>query len=137
MGWLFTHDSHRSTLVTELTSDRNWTRDDGSKWTAKVVKHCYRGNNFSGVLWVVWSVSIDGQEKDRFIECNLLRFDKKCNGWGYKDMDESMGPYYYSCPLGYLELVPELNPEWREGVRTYHETRKHRRISSRQGVSIL
>ena len=37
-------------------------------------------------------------------------------------MEESMHPYYYSCPLSYLELVPidqyGGNAEWREGVRT-------------------
>ena len=39
-------------------------------------------------------------------------------------MDESVHPFFYSCPLGYLEMVPIEtsggNPEWRVGVRAYH-----------------
>jgi hypothetical protein len=46
------------------------------------------------------------------------------NEWGYKDMTESMGPYYYGCPLKLLDLVPETNPEWRKDVREHHGKRK-------------
>jgi len=46
-------------------------------------------------------------------------------GWGYKDMTEQMGPYYYSVPLSFLDAVPlsELGDapgcaeEWRDKVR--------------------
>jgi hypothetical protein len=40
--------------------------------------------------------------------------------WGYKDMDESMGPYYVKCPLKFLALAPSVNEEWRAKVRAYH-----------------
>ena len=23
--------------------------------------------------------------------------------WGYKDLDDSVGPYYFDCPLSYIE----------------------------------
>jgi hypothetical protein len=43
-------------------------------------------------------------------------------------MEESMGPCYYSCPLKYLDLVPEPDnryaKEWRIKVRAYHARRK-------------
>jgi hypothetical protein len=61
----------------------------------------------------------------------LLRFENGY-GWGYKDMAEEMHPFFYSCPLGYLALVPVACAEWREGVKTYHvkmaERRKARRL---------
>ena len=44
--------------------------------------------------------------------------------WGYKPLDESMHPYYYSCPLSYLDLAPEQSAEWRAGVRAYHARRR-------------
>jgi len=41
--------------------------------------------------------------------------------WGYKGMDESVHPLYYSCPLKYLDMAPEVtNQEWRDKVRAYH-----------------
>ena len=51
--------------------------------------------------------------------------------WGYKDLDEAMFPYYFSCPLKYLDMVPiEIyggHPEWRERVRAYHAHQKELR----------
>lgn len=35
-----------------------------------------------------------------------------------------MHPYYYSCPLSYLDLAPEQSAEWRAGVRAYHARRR-------------
>lgn len=63
------------------------------------------------------------QPTERWIGCDLMRHQKDY-GWGYKDLDEICGPYYYSCPLKYLDLVPIEtyggNDEWRENVRQYH-----------------
>jgi hypothetical protein len=56
----------------------------------------------------------------RWIGVYLLDREKDY-GWGYKPMDESMGPYYYGCPVSYLdqadEPVNETAVEWREKVR--------------------
>lgn len=135
MGWLFTVGSTRKQLIAERTE--NWTRDGAEGVTVKTtcLAHCYRGNVYSGVLWAVWERTFikDGQQtqpNERWITCDLLRYQKDY-GWGYKDLDESMHPYFYSCPLGYLELVPldqfGGNAEWREGVRSYHARRQQKR----------
>lgn len=46
-------------------------------------------------------------------------------------MEESMQPYYYSCPLGYLSEVPldryGGNEEWRLLVRKYHDQQREKR----------
>ena len=51
----------------------------------------------------------------------ILRIDffliEKC---AYKDMTESMHPYFYDCPLAFLEAAPEVCAEWREKVRAFH-----------------
>jgi hypothetical protein len=145
MGWSFAYNTNKRQMVAERTESWN-TKDRaiqhniniGRKTTyityfkAECIKHCYRGNNFSGVLWKVWEwkyYDIHTDElvrTDRWIACDLLRWDKSCNGWGYKDMEESSHPYFYSCPLGYLKLAPEKSKEWREGVRKYHEVRNHK-----------
>jgi hypothetical protein len=51
--------------------------------------------------------------------------------WGYKGMDETMGPVYYDCPLSLLELVGDpigsYAVAWREKVRAYHAAKKAKR----------
>jgi antirestriction protein len=54
-------------------------------------------------------------------------------------MEESMGPYYYSCPLGYLDKVPVVtNPGWRDCVRNYHAELAAKRQAKRlRGLLVL
>jgi hypothetical protein len=71
----------------------------------------------------VWTIidSSTGAEITRFIGCDIMHF--RGGEWGSKSLDERSHPYYYSCPLGYLEMVPEECPEWRAKVRAYHAKR--------------
>jgi hypothetical protein len=123
--------STKKSIISELIEGwENKTKSGVLLNTTTYLKHCYRGNNFKGVLWVVFNTKVydeNGQitKDENWIACNLLEYWRKpCEGWAYKDMDESMGPFYYSCPLGYLDLAPEKNAEWREKVRKYHQDRK-------------
>lgn len=128
MGWLFKAGSARRDIIEENTKGWERTNEDGTTIKSACLAHCYRGGVFSGVLWSVWERIFvkDGQQVEptqRWIVCDLLRYQKDY-GWGYKDMEESMHPYFYSCPLGYLDMVPieEFggHAEWRELVRSYH-----------------
>lgn len=114
MGWLFTQGFSKKELIADLIKPSKWA--GGSMTT---VAHCVRGN----VLWMVREIySRYTGHFERFIECDLLG-SQKGYGWGYKDMDESMGPYYYSCPLPYLTGTRVLNRGWRKAVREYHAVR--------------
>ncbi|WP_373421696.1 hypothetical protein [Burkholderia multivorans] len=93
----------------------------------KVIAHTLRGN----VLWSVAEVTakVEGVHRDlspgqslRYIRCDLLELSGR--QWGYKPLDESMHPYYYSCPPSYLDLAPEQSADWRAGVRAYHARRR-------------
>jgi len=129
MGWLFMYSMGRKKdMIAHRTE--NWTvepspENGNAKVETVCLKHCYRGNNFKGVLWAVWERTIlkpDGKEVKRYITCDLLEYSKRDECWGYKDMDESVHPYYYSCPPGYLNMVPEVAcQEWRNGVLATHE----------------
>ncbi len=55
--------------------------------------------------------------------------------WGYKAMDESMAPYYYSCPLRYLDMAKELSPGWREKVRAHHARQRQPAASTAVAVA--
>jgi len=134
MGWTFINRFSKRSDFKEFIKDRtktdnavNYSNDISSSekiGTFTCLKHCVRGN----ILWTVWEVSylpnhipevlVEAKTSSRrFIGCDMLQFS---NGWGYKDMDESVGPCYYTCPKSYLAMVPVDNQEWRDSVMAYH-----------------
>ena len=127
MGWLFTQGSSKSDIIRKLTAtEENETR----RW--ETLTHSVRGN----VLWAVVEITHKQEQTNkRYIVCYLLRSDKGY-GWGYKDMDESMFPYYFSCPLKYLAMVPVANADWRAEVQKYHE-RRNRKVDIGQKIGLV
>ena len=107
MGWDFCPSI---TTKAAAVADRLAGYRDG----VRVVKHSLRGNT-------LWSVLEDTKENNkRIIHCAWLRYGGN-DGWGYKTCTESALPYDYSCPLKFLDLVPEVTDEtWRKRVRAYH-----------------
>ncbi|MBB1606112.1 MULTISPECIES: hypothetical protein [unclassified Pseudomonas] len=121
MGWLFSSRT-RAELIRDLTQP-----EDQARARVHVIAHTLRGN----VLWSVTEVTAKTEgvhpdlapgESMRYIRCDLLQ--RRGGEWGYKAMDESMAPYYYSCPLRYLDMAKELSPGWREKVRAHHARRR-------------
>ena len=131
MGWTFHNDWTRDDLIADLTT--TWTSSNGYlsnstktrhlKWVLNEESH---GGN--GVLWTVrerdWPDGADKETSaDRWIGCDLL--DCYEGSWGVKNMEEIVGPYYYDCPLEFLDMVPIEtyggNKEWREKVIHYHQ----------------
>lgn len=141
MGWLFRPGMTRKDLIADQIQGSERTLDDGTLVKLTCLAHCYRGGVFSGVLWSVWERTFERHGRQtklpsRWIICDVMRFQQ--GAWGCKDIDESMHPYHYSCPLGYLDLVPidqfGGNTEWRELVRQHHaritEKRRNRKAST-------
>jgi hypothetical protein len=154
MGWTITYDTHR---LKDFLKDRTegWESKDAgvvAKKTTCVTYHYCMHNPGSGVLFKVMEttrMAPDGVTpvgSERWIGVDLIKYyggKNKQYGWGYKDMEASMGPTAHGCPLSYVdELVPEPGPcaktdckgcgkcwerEWRMRVRTMHaETKKKR-----------
>lgn len=109
MGWDFIIGIDRDELVRRLT-----TVEVAPDWTCEA--HELAREQGGAVLWAVWA---NPAAKRQMIVCHLLQPGH--GGWGHKDLAESSGPYFYSCPLRYLEMAPEVNPAWRERVREYHQ----------------
>ena len=108
MGW-YGEQTTRKDKIASLT--------EPGREEVKCLRHCYRGNAYRGVLWAVWE-----DPAGRHITCDVLEY--RDNMWWNKPLCEGMGPFYYSCPLGYLAMVPPVDAEWREQVRQYHNKRK-------------
>ena len=126
MGWLFTQGASRRDIINNLVQpEENETR----RW--ETITHCLRGN----VLWSIIKLTKKPEEIiEIFIGCHVLR-NEKDYGWGYKDMCESMGPYYYTCPIKYLEMAPVANQAWRDEVMAYHK-RMSRHFTVGQKVTL-
>lgn len=113
MGWSYTIGQSKQRLIQERINPQGI---DGHVY--KSLAHCIRGN----CLWQVIEHTFPSGVSKKFIALDLLS-NEGGDGWGYKDMDESVGPYYYSCPLRYLQMVPVANQEWRHQVVAYHGRR--------------
>ncbi|MDR2839038.1 MAG: hypothetical protein LBV49_10830 [Azonexus sp.] len=124
MGWLFKNES-REELIRDLTKPY-----DTEQVSCKTIAHaiCHEGDY--GVLWSVAELTAKqkGALKDlapgqfiRLIRCDLLDCHK--GQWGYASLGETMHPFYFSCPLSYLDMAPEQSAEWRNKVRAYHADR--------------
>lgn len=141
MGWTYPYGASRQTLIQDRT--KSWERElDGGTVETTCLASCFRGGRFSGVLWAVWERKFEkdgvtSEPDHRWITCDLIQ----CHGgeWGYKDLSEACGPYYYSCPLKYLELVPMDqyggNANWRREVHRHHDLRRAKRQRNRQQIA--
>jgi hypothetical protein len=105
MDWIFYPHISQKELIDKLINPE------------EMLAHTLTEEGTANVLWAVLRTREDAAP---IIICSLLECSG--DGWGYKDMAEAMHPYYYSCPLDYLELAPETCAEWRQAVRRYHAT---------------
>lgn len=117
MGWLFhsNPDIGKKELVAELRRPHRFSKG------CAVLKSSVVGNNH----WYLLRAP-DGTVT---IGLDLLQSGGIGEGWGYKAMDESCGPFYHDCPLSYLDQVTApvgYAAEWRSRVREHHAAKKAR-----------
>lgn len=106
----------------------------GANERSKVIAHSRRGNCLWSVREIVKVKPGDPYKVgDKVILLDLLVRER--GGFtGYKPMDESMHPYYYSCPLKFLTMANfGINTEWREGVRRWHKEQREKSAARRRG----
>jgi hypothetical protein len=92
---------------------------------SKLIKARTVGNNH----WQAIEYINAAGENVRYIALALIRHSREAGGYGYKSMDETSGPYYYNCPLNFLEGLSSpigYAADWREKVRAYHAEKKSR-----------
>jgi hypothetical protein len=102
-----------------------------------------RATAFSTHYWVLAEREHQEGGMRRIIFLFLIRGSKRAFGrgdYGYKDMDESMGPCYYDCPLDLIDMAGpppnEYAATWREAVRAWH-AKKRAKLALREGQLIL
>lgn len=134
MGWLYGWHNKEELVTHLLNQGENF----------RVLIHRVVGNH----LWAGFerTVPVTG-EKITFVCLFLMAGGggRDENRWGYKDIDESMGPCELDCPLSVLDATPLHDPEnsqyavqWRERVRAYHaEMADKRKLKSGIGPGCI
>lgn len=123
MGWLFYNIKGKS-RKTEMDSKYNWESEQA---IYTVLKSSMVGSVYYAA---VKSVLKDGSKTDVFAAVCLTSADKRNDmNFGYKDMDESVGPNEARCPVGILDLLTDPPPnewaaQWRAKCRAYHASKK-------------
>lgn len=119
MGWSFQCTPGRlKDYLAELTCDEKHERKDTNGTSNGIfhVRKCLAKkyimeNPGSGRLWTVWEYWDESKwgrvlgTKTRYIGYDTLKCHARC--WGNKSMSTTMGVGDTSCPLSYLEMVPE------------------------------
>ena len=130
MGWT----GIRNTMVQDTSRSRRDLLDheiETSWGNYRVVKSAMKGSTYYGaimhpngyVFGLVVLTSVDGNE------------------FCYKEMDESMGPYYYDCPATILNALDptdnETSNEWRSRCRErYNRKANWEAVKNTEGVRI-
>ena len=110
MGWSSSCSTLHLTLR-ELRAPKTCRTKTGEMWQRETLRSTFRGNiRFIGCFWAVEEITrtqANGDSvKHRLLMCYRLerRSENGVSTWWYKDMCESEHPFYYTCPIGYLEI---------------------------------
>lgn len=114
MGW-DSSSSWRNAKDVHASIRRDYTGDGQATIIAEAAK------NFGRHFWVVFETT-----KGKFISLFLIERQgfKNDSQWAYKHITESEGPFYYTCPIDFLDMAPETNAEWRGKVVAEHSKGK-------------
>ena len=97
MGWTSSsYWTHKQDVVNAILAD----------YKASIITYKVNGNE----MWAVMNGAFDTNPPIPYLAVFVL--EKSQGMWAYKEMDESMHPYYYNCPDAFL-LVPVANEAWR------------------------
>lgn len=111
MGWdsqkAATPDSIRAALV----ETRTWDAGESGEGTVTSLASHEHGT----IFWQVIEYTYTKGDPTRHIRCTIIE------GNSHKVLTAEMHPYYYSCPLEFLDRVPVESEKWRAGVHEWHE----------------
>lgn len=97
MGWTYsTSWPTREVLLEYLRSDGRM----GENY--ELVRSCAVGNNH-------WYVCRYKPDNTMHIGLDLMSGGGRQHGWGYKALDETMGPGELNCPVAYIKLVASFD----------------------------
>lgn len=125
MGHIFSSEWRtKDDLVQSILRDCTINSMDG---TSRVLSHALRGNQ----LWIAWEYHkySEGEDPKKIVLLYLISTNQ--GSYGYKTMDESMGPYYYDCPDHVIKAAGPTTNEyalaWRAKVKEAKAAKKNQK----------
>lgn len=116
MGWTYTYIGYDTRSNKELMRseiDRNWT-------DTEVLKDAIVGS--------VYYAACVSKRNPNVVYGLVCLTRKEKNEFGYKDIDETCGPFERRCPMSIINLLTPTDNQyandWREGCKAYAEKRK-------------
>lgn len=130
MGWTGIHaDFYKNGKVDRKAEmDYRWTQEESEDYAQlRVLK--------SSMVGSVYYAAVEVSENEKMVQVfgvtGLTSVDNNdYYNFSYKDIDETMGPYSYDCPIGILNLLTDTDNEnaleWRKECRKRHEEKKRK-----------
>lgn len=143
MGWTFQDYTTRKETIEHLTEGWTSTFPNGGTRKNVCLAKQFKGSCFKGTLYAVFEMTeanADGSvlKQERWIFVAMMQYSnyEGRKSWGYKDMDESCGPYEDGCPKKYMAMVPCPDQPWARAFRARcmlkHELNDARRQINRK-----
>ena len=131
MGWTSMHATHyKNGKVDRKAECDAYFMEDLNRGYYDVIKSSMVGSTYYAAVKPLkkYGKDVDGNKIIVDIPTNEQRVfgvvmltstdSKDYYNFSYKDMDESMGPCYYDCPKGVLDLLTPTDNEWANNWRT-------------------
>lgn len=136
MGWMYQYQQVRDV--------KHHIEHNESLFTSSVPGHAYEVLD-SAIVGSTYYAAVRRTTPDHapYVFATVILFRNPKSGFGYKDMDESMGPNEVACPL---RILAKLSPfedmpgglanrgyaaQWRESVRAYHRAKAEQTKTAR------
>lgn len=124
MGWTYTHKDEGESVKEFFSKEFGYANEKRKTRVLDCAVVCLR----EAYLAFEDMNLVDGTREVFAIVCALDYRPLDHWNFGYKDMDETMGPYYYNCPERILNLLTPTDNEyalkWRRKCREAVERRK-------------
>ena len=119
MGWFYPYETTtRPSLIAYLLRPERF----GDK--VELMRSSVKGNRH----WYLMRIKETGLH---VIGLDLMQGTRGQASWGYKELDESVGPFYYDVPITYLDAPADetvgSTAEWRARVRHYQAEQKSKK----------
>jgi hypothetical protein len=127
MGWLYHSDPIDDPLA-YLKAKYNYDCDTHTLQTLD-------GARVRNTVYLAVKSTVKNSGQSFVFAAVILISNTKKHGFGYKDMDESMGPSQCDCPQRIIRLLspvtdiprPSYTAEWRARVAAWHDERRQQR----------
>ena len=122
MGWTYFYDGRKTPDI--IRAEFHRAPVPGERTGFEIIDHAMYGSTWYGIIKVTPQGTGQTPEPEPY-HVGAVILTKRVRGeFGYKDMDENMGPYHTDCPARILDALDRLSPapsanafEWRSKCR--------------------